>query len=1133
VFPDRTIPLALLLSAFSSPVQEFRVAPPRRFRLVCCVAGKGFLAGRRYSSDNRPGSPPRWAGDVRGNLIVLSAIRRDIMFRFHRGFWVLAVAATVVAHVGFAPAGPVHAAAPEVVELHTQIVGDVTYFRLRLATPPDQRLPEFNNWNRQRQDLSRLPALIPQDDKIRAVYLTANRNNNSQFWNWNRPAARGGVEPIPFNGLEFFGQSRGGRAKLLLLYPTETELKLPILNQFVPTRMRPTWAQVPLELDFSKSKPLAVPESAESRRSSQDRVATPQDSARMQQARARGEVDSTSEDDLEGQWARSQSAFFAVAEFLSADFSFFRFAREATNQKYRVSVPGLPRMWDWRSDGMGGPGEFGGARMYELTTGATAMAETLQLDRLLGGSRPDDGPRDTPVTKLAGIDVGQHPWKEMIGDKRPADEPLAKLVPDDNYYVSFRAIPKLAAFRQLAKSWGGSLMRSMSLSNRDYGLVARYERQLCLSLDGLAASVPPTAVRAIAITGSDGYLVEGSDVAVLILVQDANAFQAAAEPYLAAERKEFGARLQQSTVTYEGVQIEQFVSPHREVSLHRTALGDVLVYANSSAGIRRVIDTAQGRHKALAESLDFQYMRTIFRADEANEDGFAFLSDPYVRQLVGPASRIKRKRRTEALTSLQLATNAALFTAWETGRLPSDEKLLLASAKLEPWMLYVPDGRNAVWNSAERRAVSDVYGTLEFATPLIEIPIDSVTPGEARDYEQFRLQYLGLWRRYFDPIGLRLLMGNTQVKMEAYILPLIQNSAYNDLRRFTGNGTTTINAATFAPQTLFQIRQHVNLDQFILNEGFQGGGGWMNILLPSLNFIGDRFDFRLDDSPAVEKLGRIWLNQLIEPDEVSLPAPDVIARTVWQVPVTVGASIRNPVSLAALLASVKVALDRALPSAVEWGPVGDAYPNLVRVRPKPNSEVSRLFGNAPNAKDPFLPTLYYGLVDGVLYLGLNEKTMTGLFDAAKAPKVADAESVEVNSSLYLAPGAAKDCGPVLRSFLEYEIHRESLDGLPTLHALSRCGLIKSDADLPGIQHLLGYRPVTPDGSGFEYQAKTDDVANKRHGTLRSPKLPAKPDPTSAIAQLLERLHSLRADLRFREDGVQTTLTIKFVPPQRE
>ena len=72
-----------------------------------------------------------------------------------------------------------------------------------------------------------------------------------------------------------------------------------------------------------------------------------------------------------------------------------------------------------------------------------------------------------------------------------------------------------------------------------------------------------------------------------------------------------------------------------------------------------------------------------------------------------------------------------------------------------------------------------------FATPLVELPIDKVTPEEERDYGFFRNVYLGLWRRFFDPVGMRFSLDEKRVRVETYILPLIQNGEYNQLRDWT------------------------------------------------------------------------------------------------------------------------------------------------------------------------------------------------------------------------------------------------------------------------------------------------------------------------------------------------------------
>ena len=91
-------------------------------------------------------------------------------------------------------------------------------------------------------------------------------------------------------------------------------------------------------------------------------------------------------------------------------------------------------------------------------------------------------------------------------------------------------------------------------------------------------------------------------------------------------------------------------------------LGDVCVYSNSLAGIKRVIDVQTGNRPSLAEAPDFRYMRAVvFPLDEKSEDGFLYLSDEFIRRLVGPELRIKEKRRLEAVTSLKLLENAVLF----------------------------------------------------------------------------------------------------------------------------------------------------------------------------------------------------------------------------------------------------------------------------------------------------------------------------------------------------------------------------------------------------------------------------------------------------------------------------------------
>src|ERR1051325_10388755 len=205
-------------------------------------------------------------------------------------------------------------------------------------------------------------------------------------------------------------------------------------------------------------------------------------------------------------------------------------------------------------------------------------------------------------------------------------------------------------------------------------------------------------------------------------------------------------------------------------------------------------------------------MSTIFPADYKVEARFIFLSDAFTRNLVGPQVRIKERRRLEAMTSLHMVTSGAMYTAWESGKPAQSHEHILATTGMDARELFSPDGNAVVWNAEQKIAVSSFYNTQHFATPLIEIPIDKVTQNEAREYSMFRDQYMGLWRQFFDPIGVRLSLAKDQVKTEIYILPLVRNTQYNELRRIAGNGTIKLDASFFGDKALVQYLMHLAPD---------------------------------------------------------------------------------------------------------------------------------------------------------------------------------------------------------------------------------------------------------------------------------------------------------------------------------
>jgi hypothetical protein len=955
-------------------------------------------------------------------------------------------------------AGPVAADdAVKIESLRVQKRGATTYFEVKFASLPDFFAPSFETtrgwWTANGRAMARLPRLVPQDDKTASIYYLPSQD-------------------------VFVGKLKDkGTAQMELLYakrakerPKDQRRELPdvLVNLIYGT----TWENVPLTVDFTKA--TTAPSKA----------------------------------DLQWAWGTAQAKHFGVLEAQSPEFGFFGFARTATERKYNVfATPWL--------EGKGFDRERAYREAYSITSGAAAITESLQLERMRQGGKQVRAPRTIDVNAVQGITIAEHPWEKLLAGKQPTPEPLAKFVPQDNYYVHFKNLAKFIELGELAEKWGGNLTSLYDLNSRDYQVKQHYEKQLCIKSTWLGKTLGPFVVRGMALTGNDPYLREGSDLAVLFHTVNPKLFLSSVEQFVDEARKEFGEELKETKYDQDGITVEKFATALREVSLHRAVVGDVVIYANSPVGMARLLDTYKGKRKALGESMDFQYMRTVMRLEDKLEDGFVFLSDAFIRQLVGPASKIKERRRIEALTSMAMVTNAALFHAWETGELPADHAALLKSARLTSDEVYTPEGKGVVWDSKRKLAVADAYNTQHFATPLVELPIDLITLDEEREYNQFRQMYLGLWRQYFDPVGIRIKLTDAQIRVETYILPLIASSQYSFLRTFSGDGVSTFDMSRVGKDTILNWYA-----RFIMRPGLQG--------------VGDQITIRLDDDVLFDKWVELYFRRQLGPQQqLNVIEREPEGRLLLQMPITLGAKIGNEQQfdgqlqmLSGLLEGFVGKNDR---STSEYKGV-----SINHIKFKEDSNIVKEVNRNRDPGDPVcMPSLHHAKIDGFWYISFREEPIRGLIDewrmrGDRLPKESDL--VTGNSAIQLVPSNAVKAERALKLYQEWESHCRSVANCSAWQTLFRTKVLPEGASKQEMNraalHWFGYIPVSPDRRPYVYVAKFDEVENVWHGSPRNPQMRGGFDEHAPLAQLLDEFRKIRADLRFQEDGVNTVVTIE-------
>ncbi|HJT34636.1 MAG TPA: hypothetical protein VJ783_21580 [Pirellulales bacterium] len=401
---------------------------------------------------------------------------------------------------------------------------------------------------------------------------------------------------------------------------------------------------------------------------------------------------------------------------------------------------------------------------FALFSGSRAVSENLRLDRPLTAA--GTGEERILVSKLRGIEIAPIDWRPLINGKQPALDPLSASIPDDQHVVFFRSFAALAALADEADRWGTPVLSMFGNRPEDEQVQRRYERQLCVSLSGLARLVGPQLVESVALTGSDPYVAAGTDVALLFETRQPAVLRASllSQAALLAQKAGAGDAVQGEV---SGVAYQGFRTADRRVSCYVATLGEVVAVTNSPAQLSRLIDVARGRVAAVKSLPEYVFFRDRYRRGDEQETALVFLSDATIRRWCGPRCRIADSRRTRD-RALLAELQAAHFDELVGGTV-EEQRIRLEHMPVRLGELRLtPHG-----------VVSSTGGTLDFQTPIIEMPLDRVTWAESNAYERWRDNYQRIWRGTFDPIALRLGVTPKALTADLTVMPLIAASQYH------------------------------------------------------------------------------------------------------------------------------------------------------------------------------------------------------------------------------------------------------------------------------------------------------------------------------------------------------------------
>lgn len=614
---------------------------------------------------------------------------------------------------------------------------------------------------------------------------------------------------------------------------------------------------------------------------------------------------------------------------------------------------------------------------------------------------------------------------------------------------------------------------------------------------------------------------EGTDVALIIQVKSRRVFDRITNGYAnGVLRANRDARATDSK--YEGISIRSIVTPESRISSHSAYLGQYKVNSNSMDTLKLIIDTFAKRRKSMAANLDLQYMRTIFPGTAAAEDGFIYLSDSFIRKLLSARWKIEAQRRIICQNHLRMIANAGTMYRSEMRKKPSIETLI-GEKYLSSKVKRCPD-RGTYSLDESGRAFCTVHNCLQYCTPISSISLDKVADVEAKDYKQFVQRYSRYWSRFFDPIGIRLCLGDS-IEAETCILPLIENSIYNQLREIIGGEPVHLNSQVLTDHTIVSITSKLGIESNQVNNIRRWIQKEISFTPPEISkWIGESLSVAFYDSDvlftfAEEGMGMFggWM------DLEGQIAAGLIASSV-NLPLYFVIELKDE-----NLAKTSV---RRIVRAAHWRFSSQNRSGFFSFGVEPYA-AGEYNGHEINTLALHLIVLkfrlHYAIASNRLIISTKRYVLEEVLDSLDREQAGTDAKATANLHLKIQPRAFDRLRPITRIGWQERMRSACLRNIEPIRVLIECHNATEQTLNDVSRKVEGVTLRCPCGGSYIYDSERNIVYCSVHGNNSFPRQPVQMTENEGLLDFLGRMIDFSVEFKFTEEGIMTKLAFELEP----